>query len=163
ISGATAGEVTEAGGIANGAAGTPTATGTLHAADVDDPVDTFVAVTTATASANGYGTFTITADGTWTFTLDNSNATIEALKAGDAIADSFTVHSIDGTPQVVTVTINGANDAPVAHDTSARGDEDIAIHGTVTADDIDLPADALTFRLVDENGGAQHGIVAIDP
>ena len=41
IAGATTGSVTEAGGVANGTPGTPTATGTLTATDVDNPPNTF--------------------------------------------------------------------------------------------------------------------------
>ena len=33
--------------------------------------------------------------------------------SGETLTDSFTVATIDGTSQVVTITINGANDAAV--------------------------------------------------
>ena len=49
----------------------------------------------------------------WTYTLDNSNAAVQALNAGGTLTDSFTVTTIDGTSQVVTITITGANDAAV--------------------------------------------------
>ena len=49
----------------------------------------------------------------WTYTLDNSNAAVQALNAGDTLTDSFTVTTVDGTAQVVTITITGANDAAV--------------------------------------------------
>ena len=45
ISGSAAGSVGEAGGVANAALGTPTATGTLTDTDVDDAPNTFTAVT----------------------------------------------------------------------------------------------------------------------
>src|SRR4029077_7835707 len=35
------------------------------------------------------------------------------LNAGDILIDSFTATTIDGTAQLVTLTINGANDAAV--------------------------------------------------
>ena len=105
--------VIEAGGVANGTPGTPTATGDLDSTDVDNPNDAWTAVGTATASANGFGTYTLTAAGVWTYTLDNSNATVQALNAGQTLTDTFTVATIDGTAQLVTVTINGANDAAV--------------------------------------------------
>ena len=38
---------------------------------------------------------------------------MQALNVGDTLTDSFTVTTVDGTPQLVTVTINGANDAAV--------------------------------------------------
>jgi hypothetical protein len=57
----------------------------------------------------------------WTYTLDNNNATVQALNVARApLADSFTVHTVDNTPQLVTVAINGADDAPTLnHDTGA--------------------------------------------
>src|SRR6476646_8456346 len=57
--------------------------------------------------AGGYGTFTITAAGVWTYTLDNANSAVQALSVGGTLTDTFTVSSIDGTPQAVTITIHG--------------------------------------------------------
>lgn len=133
ISGDVTGAVVEAGGENNG--GTPVATGTLTASDVDNAPDSFQAVATATAGDNGYGSYTMAADGSWTYTLDNANAAVEALDAGDTLTDSFTVYTIDGTAQQVAVTINGAadvtvNQAPVAVDDvvdSVVGSGDAAI------------------------------------
>ena len=93
--------------------GTPVATGDLNSADVDNPADAWTAVGTATASTNGFGSYTLTAAGVWTYTLDDSNAAVQALNVGDTLTDRFTVTTIDGTAQLVTVTINGANDAAV--------------------------------------------------
>ena len=109
ISGAANGSVTEAGGVANG---TPTATGDLDSTDVDNkPNDAWTAV--GSASANGFGSYTLTAAGVWTYTLDNSNAAVQALNAGETLTDTFTATTVDGTPQLVTITINGRNDAAV--------------------------------------------------
>ena len=49
----------------------------------------------------------------WIYTLDNANSTVQALNVGDTLTDTFTVTTIDGTAQVVTITITGANDAAV--------------------------------------------------
>ena len=50
----------------------------------------------------------------WTYTADDSQSAIQQLGAGQSITDSFTAVSSDGTAsQLVTVTINGTNDAPV--------------------------------------------------
>ena len=70
----TSGNVTEAGGVANGTPGTPTATGDLNSTDVDNPADAWTAVSAPAASASGYGSYTLTAAGVWTYTLDNNNA-----------------------------------------------------------------------------------------
>jgi VCBS repeat-containing protein len=115
IHGATTGSVIEAGGVANSISCKPTATGTLTDTDVDNSPNTFTAIDTPKASTGGYGTFTMTADGVWTYTLDNTNCKVQALNDCDKLTDCFTVTTIDGTPQVVTITINGANDAAVIH------------------------------------------------
>ena len=78
-----------------------TATGTLTNTDVDNPPDTFAAVTSPTPSNAGYGTFTMTAAGVWVYTVDNSNHAVQALNVGDTLTDTFTVTTVDGTPQLV--------------------------------------------------------------
>ena len=73
------------------------------------------------ASARGYGTFTMTAAGVWTYTIDNTNSAVQALNVGDTLVDTFTVTTLDGTPQVVTITISGTNDVPVIGGVSTGG------------------------------------------
>src|ERR1043166_464640 len=111
ITGNTTGSVTEAGGVSNGTAGTPTATGDLDAAGGTQPDSWNVVSTTATTS--GYGSYAVGADGKWTYTLADGNGSVEALNVGDTLTDTFTATTADGTMQLVTVTINGANDAAV--------------------------------------------------
>ena len=156
ITGTATGAVTEAGGIANGTPGTPTATGDLNSTDVDNPPDdTWTAVGTQPSSTSGYGSYTLTATGAWIYTLDDSNATVQALNIGDTLADSFTVFTVDGTSQVVTITITGANDAAViSGDTTGSvieaGGVGSGIPGTPVATgdlnstDVDNPNDAWT-------------------
>ena len=90
ITGDTTGNVTEAGGVANGTPGTPIAVGNLDAADVDNPPDSWTPVDTPTPSANGYGSSRSTRPGLWTYTLDNSNAAVQALNVGETLTDTFT-------------------------------------------------------------------------
>ena len=103
----------EAGGVANGTPGIPIATGDLNSTDVDNPNDAWTAVATSTPGDNGYGSYTLTAAGVWTYTLDNSNAAVQALNVGGTLTDTFTATTVDGTAQLVTITINGTNDAAV--------------------------------------------------
>jgi VCBS repeat-containing protein len=145
ISGATNGTAIEAGSIANAALGGLSASGTLTSTDVDNAPNTFAAVDTPAASARGFGTFTMTATGVWTYTVNNANGAVQALNVGDKLTDSFTVTTIDGTAQVVTVTINGANDAAVVSGaTTGSVTEDggtkcepPTVTGTLTATDVD--------------------------
>ena len=145
ISGATNGTAIEAGGGANTGQGALSATGTLTSNDVDDTPNTFAAVDTPTESARGFGAFTMTTAGVWAYTIDQANSAVQALNVGDTLTDSFTVTTIDGTPQVVSVTINGANDAAVisgattgsvTEDGGTKCDQPTAT-GTLTATDVD--------------------------
>ena len=113
ITGKTTGSVIEAGGVGSGIPGIPFATGNLDATDVDNPPDAWTAVGTATASANGYGSYTLTAAGVWIYRLDNSDPTVQALSTGDTLTDTFTASTVDGTQQLVTITIHGTDDAAV--------------------------------------------------
>ena len=111
IIGDTTGAVVEAGGVANGTPGTPTDTGNLNSIDVDGPNDAWEVVSFPTAST--YGTFAIDAAGLWTYTLDDNNTAVQALNVGQALTDTFTATTVDGTEQLVIITISGRNDAAV--------------------------------------------------
>ena len=113
ISGATAGSVLEEGGVGSGIPGIPVAVGHLDASEVDNPPDDWTPVATPTPGVNGYGTYTLTAAGVWTYTLDNSNPAVQALSTGGTLTDTFTATTVDGTAQVVTITIHGTDDAAV--------------------------------------------------
>ncbi|PPC88859.1 MAG: hypothetical protein CTY35_15845, partial [Methylotenera sp.] len=64
--------------------------------------------------------FSIDVNGVWTYEADNANAAIQSLGVGDTLTEVFTVYSADGTPQNITITINGANDIPVITGTIAQ-------------------------------------------
>src|SRR6266478_2610840 len=138
ISGTATGSVIEAGGATRG---TPTATGTLTDTDVDNPPNTITTVSSPAASDGGYGIFTMTAAGVWTYTLDNANSAVQALDVGDTLTDTFTVTTVDGTAQVVTIAIHGASDAdPNDFDYLATGTHVISdppyVYGTPGGDSI---------------------------
>ncbi|WP_456784475.1 cadherin domain-containing protein [Bradyrhizobium sp. USDA 4516] len=172
ISGTTSGTVVEAGGVNNAIAGTPTVSGTLTDTDVDNTPNAFQVAAAGSATDNHYGTFQMTAGGTWTYTLDNSNAAVQGLNVGGHLTDTFTVRTIDGTAQQITVTINGANDAPsmpsdgnnatntVAEGAAAGTTVGITVHAT----DVDSPT--VTYSLSDDAGGrfaidASTGVVTV--
>jgi VCBS repeat-containing protein len=104
VSGATGGSVTEF----NGVSGNANASGLLTDTDVDNTANLFLA--SGTATDHGYGTYTMDTSGHWSFTLNDSNTTIQALNDGDQITETFTVHTVDGTAQVISIVINGANE-----------------------------------------------------
>ncbi|HSW06524.1 beta strand repeat-containing protein, partial [Aquabacterium sp.] len=170
ISGDTSGAVVEAGGVANGMAGTATASGDLSADDIDNPDDAFEAVAAGAATVNGYGSFGVDAAGVWTFSLDDSHAAVQALNVGQSLSDSFTVHSADGTAQLVTVSIAGRNDAALitgqstvavleagglANASASAGAGTVSANGNLYADDIDNPDDA--FQAVSAGAATGQG------
>jgi VCBS repeat-containing protein len=163
VSGDTHGCVVEAGGVHNATHGVPTAIGLLTDTDVDDPSNTFVAVTSPQTSDHGYGSFALTADGHWTYTLDNGNCAVQALNVGQTLTDSFVVKTVDGTAQTVTITIEGSNDAAaISGDTrgcvvepSRSCDPPPSASGTLTDRDVDNPDN--TFAAVTRPQTSDHG------
>ncbi|MEN5144550.1 VCBS domain-containing protein [Brevundimonas diminuta] len=110
--------VVEAGNLDDGTptAGTPGASGIFSATDIENDPLVWSVIGTPDAT---YGAFSIdSATGAWTYALDNSLAATQALKEGDSIPLTYRVQVSDGRGGIATrevvITINGANDAPVA-------------------------------------------------
>ncbi|WP_198590895.1 VCBS domain-containing protein, partial [Shewanella sp. 10N.286.52.C2] len=100
--------------------------GALTVTDVDSGQNQFQ----ATVQQGQFGTLSINSLGHWTYTADNSQPTIQGLKTGESLTDTLIVHSIDGTEQKVTVTINGTDDkAVIAGISTASLTEDKDVHG----------------------------------
>ena len=137
------------------ASGIQADTGDLNAADPDNAADAWQAVAAGAATTHGFGTFALAANGVWTYTLDNTNAAVQALNATSApLIDTFTVLTQDGTSQLVTVTIAGANDAATITGTAAGNVTEAGSvnNGTPTATgnldstDVDNPNDVWSRR-----------------
>ncbi|MDE2416865.1 MAG: retention module-containing protein [Burkholderiales bacterium] len=117
----------EAGGVANGTAGTnPTGNVLANDTDVDTADTKTVSAVTGVAAgtvggntAGQYGTLVLNSSGGYTYTVDNTNATVQALRtSANTLTDTFTYTVSDAagatSSTTLTVTIQGANDAPVA-------------------------------------------------
>ena len=132
-------------GSASGNEDTPIS-GTLVATDVDSPSLIYALGTQA-----AHGVVAVNSDGTYTY----------APNPDFNGADSFTFTASDGTAAsnaaTVSLTINPVDDAPVAQDGSASGNEDTPISGTLVATDVDSPS--LTYNLGTQ---AAHGVVAVN-
>ncbi|MFN9539525.1 MAG: cadherin domain-containing protein [Planctomycetota bacterium] len=162
----------EAGGVANGTAGT-NPTGNVLTNDPDpDTGDTKTVVgvsagvqplgasPVSTPILGTYGSITIAADGSYTYTIDNSNAAVQSLRtSGDTLTDTFTYTMQDAagltSTTQITVTIQGTNDAP--HDlsgtlTMAENVANGSIVETITRSDVDS-GDGAAYSLVDNAGG----------
>ncbi len=114
----------EAGGTANGTAGTnPTGNVLSNDTDVDSGDSKSIAAvsggTVGSATTGSYGTLTLSADGRYSYVVNNANATVQALRtSADTLTDSFTYTVTDSagltSSATLTITIQGADDAPVA-------------------------------------------------
>jgi VCBS repeat-containing protein len=125
-------------------------TSSVHLAGFSDntPLGTFTidpAVTELNTDTNNGATLG------WHFSLDNGNAVLQSLAQGQSITEVYTVTFTDShgaqVAQDVTVTINGANDAPIVTSDAAAASggvtEDAATPtlstgGTLAIKDVDL-------------------------
>ncbi|MGE5469959.1 MAG: DVUA0089 family protein [Bacteroidota bacterium] len=163
------GAAQEAGGIANGTAGSD-ATGNVLANDSDVDAGDSITVsavtsqgseqagTVGTALHGAYGWLTLNANGDYTYAVDNDNAAVQALQQGSSLADSFTytVRDVAGatTTARLTVSIAGQNDNPVGQDDHIDITEDstpVAIDVLANDHDVDQGT-VLTLVDIDTTG-----------
>ena len=136
-----AGSATEAGGTNNGSVGSD-ATGNVlgNDTDVDTAAASRVVAAVRTGATEGAGTagtlgssltgahgsLTLNADGSYTYLVNESDPAVQALNVGGTLTDSFNYTVSDGSlddTAVLTITINGANDAPVGVDDAGSATE----------------------------------------
>nr|QIG91066.1 hypothetical protein G6P99_00015 [Bradyrhizobium sp. 6(2017)] len=127
--GATA--ATEKGGTNNGSGG---ANGTGNVLTNDTDINSTSAVLSVASFRTGnlegsgtagtlgfgligaHGTLTLNSNGSYSYVVNETDASVQALNVGQSTTDSFNYTVSDGSltdTAVLTVTINGANDAPV--------------------------------------------------
>jgi VCBS repeat-containing protein len=103
---------------------------------------------------------TVNSDGTFSVAPQPADQGLDDGESRDVtfqyVANDGTVNSAPGT---ATITINGANDAPVTSDAVASTDEDTAVSGLVSGSTIDVDGEALTFRTV---GSTPAGLSFLD-
>jgi len=118
--------------------------GNVLANDTDVDVEALTVANPGTY-VGAYGTLTLAADGSYTYA---PNAAAQGLDDGESAQDVFAYTASDGTASdsaTLTVTVNGANDAPVANDDAASTDEDSAgVSGNVLANDTDVDGETLS-------------------
>lgn len=108
--------------------------------------------------AGAYGSLTLNSDGSYSYVLDNSHPAVNALPAGQTLAETFsyTITDADGdtATTTLTITITGANDAPViaVGDHRVSGREDGAVvftPGDFAFTDVDTGNALQAVRIVD--------------
>ncbi|MCX2522624.1 VCBS domain-containing protein, partial [Larsenimonas rhizosphaerae] len=133
--------------------------GILSVTDADQGEASFVP---QGSTVGQYGTFTLLSTGIWTYALDNANADVQALGAGENKIENFTVTTVGGDTETVTITINGTNDAPIATSDTFTVAEDTTLTllpSALLANDTDIDGDALTILGV---GSATNGAVQLN-
>ncbi|WP_094841649.1 retention module-containing protein [Bordetella genomosp. 11] len=110
-----------------------------------------------------HGTFLVGTNGSWLFTLNNNNPEVQALGAGEKLVETFTVKTADGTPETVTVTILGTNDAPHISGVSSgaiKEDAATAVSGQLNVSDVDAH-DTHSWSILGSNKG-DYGNLTVD-
>jgi VCBS repeat-containing protein len=141
----------EAGGINNGAAGVnPTGNVLTNDTDVDSVANGETKAVTTTGTFTGaHGTLTLNANGTYSYAVNNNDSAVQALKnSAQTLTDTFNYTTTDAAGSTasatLTVTVQGANDAPAVHAASsasfnANQGTPAAIDPMITVSDVDTP------------------------
>ncbi|MEP4380245.1 MAG: choice-of-anchor C family protein, partial [Alphaproteobacteria bacterium] len=138
--------------------GTLSVSGDFDATDVDNVAPLTWSV--AGGGAGTYGDLSIDANGSWSYDLRNGDANVQALAEGESHDEVFTVvvtdeHGATDTENV-TVSVAGANDAPVADDDLSFSFGSGSKTVNVLSNDVDIDGDTLSITGF---SGAQNGSV----
>ncbi|MAV12149.1 MAG: hypothetical protein CL861_01610, partial [Cyanobium sp. MED843] len=92
-----------------------TVTGTVNITDIDANQPPRFSDVPLKPTAKGYGSYFVSSShrytaGTWSYTLNNANDTFDALSTGETLTDSFKLTANDGSTQVITIIIDGADE-----------------------------------------------------
>ena len=123
-----------------------TITGTVVATDAEGASLTYTVV-----AQPGHGSVTLNQDGSFSYTPAGNYFGVDSFsyKVNDGVHDSNVA--------LVNLTINAVNDAPVAQNGAASGDEDTVITGTMPASDPE--GAALGYTVVAQPG---HGSITLN-
>ncbi len=143
---------------------TPSVThvGTTSASDPVTAASTGADVSGGTSVAGTYGKLYIAADGTYRYVVDNADPAVDALlDAADTLTDRFTYELTDAegntATATLTITIQGANDAPVAaNDDTLGATEDTPVTfsaAELLGNDTDVDSTGLTIQSVTNGTG----------
>ena len=111
----------------------PTVTGTLSIDDEDG--DVVPAIVPPSTLSGDYGTLTFTptaTDGTWSYALNNTQVEVQMLKDGDTLTETFIFTAEGAENYALTITINGANDAPVIVPLASIDNQEVRLNQDLT-------------------------------
>lgn len=108
-----------------------------------------------------YGHVSIDGRGNWQYTLDQDASAVQSLREGDQVFDSFSATSLDGSHEVIRITINGSNDAPLftgSNQSTVYLEDDVETSGRLLIHDADFGES--TF--IEEHLIGKYGTGSID-
>ena len=135
------------------------ASGNVLTNDHDVDTGTVLKVAAPGSFAGRFGMLDLTADGSYRYALNNALTSVQALRVGETVQESFDYQVSDGianTSATLVINVKGNNDAPVAQADSAHVVEDLALTaaGNVLTNDHDVDHGAILSVI---NAGAQAG------
>ncbi|MBF0193547.1 MAG: cadherin-like domain-containing protein, partial [Magnetococcales bacterium] len=151
------------GGVVSGSLGEESITTISNTLTIVDPDGTTEEAFVAQSGVVGvYGSFTLDSGGNWSYVLDNSKT--QLLTGGSDINysqgyDYFTAVSVDGSSEIITITIAGENDAATISGTSTGAiseDDTNLITGVLSITDVDYD-EALFQPVSNVAGGNNYG------
>ena len=123
---------------------------------------------TSVSAGNGiapstYGSLFWNENGTYDYIVDREDPAVQALQAGETLVETFTYEVVDAggltDTATLTITIEGANDAPVAVGDSATTAEDMPVSIALLGNDTDAEDDTLAVSSVTQ---PSNGTVSVD-
>jgi VCBS repeat-containing protein len=141
-------------------------TGNVLANDSDIDKGTVLQVAAPGTIEGVYGSLTIAQDGSYSYALNADAANVQGLNAGETVTDTFAYVATDGIEGVasnLTITIAGANDAPVVTADVAQVIEDgtAAASGNVLANDHDVDTSAVLAVAAPGSYAGAYGTLAL--
>lgn len=123
--------------------GIVSATGNVLINDSDVDSGTLLSIANAGQYVGQYGTLSLQATGSYSYALNNGSSAIQSLRAGQQVADVFTLQTTDGIATVassLTLNIAGSNDAPIVQADIAIVSEGgiVSATGNVLTNDRDI-------------------------
>ncbi|MCT7578083.1 VCBS domain-containing protein, partial [Aliarcobacter butzleri] len=107
-----------------------------------------------------YGTLTINSKGEYTYKVNDDNSDVDALNVGDKLADNFIYVTSNGKTAVLTIEVEGRNDAPIIENITTN---DVTLTGVyndyqkdnitenITAKDLIAKDGANSYQFKNEN------------
>ena len=88
----------------------PSVSGKLNVSDIDAGEARF---DTNFDIKGSFGSAQINALGEWSYTLNNTSDAVQGLRSGEQIFDLFSVKTLDGSKQLIQISIQGVDDKPL--------------------------------------------------